>query len=302
MALTSSSKTRRFVALAAAGLAVGGTLVATVPADAAPSNAQAAALARQAPVKSGSVYLALGDSVSFGFREATNRPRPNYHKAKSFRGWPEVVASDLGLKLFNASCPGETSGSFLNVNNKSNGCENSRGGGPGYRDAYPLHVNYKRSQMRYAITFLKTHPNTKLVSLMIGANDGLLCLQSAHCNIGNVLTRVAKNVTTILTSIRKGAHYKGQIVIMNYYATDYRSANSKAQSLALNNTVDSSARPFHARFAGGYGAFRKASAQTHGNDCAAGLLTILSGGGCGIHPSVAGQALLATAAERVITK
>jgi lysophospholipase L1-like esterase len=302
MALTFSSKTRRIVALAAAGLAVGGTLVATAPADAAPSHSYAAALARQAPVKTGSVYLALGDSISFGFREATNRPTPDYTKPKSFRGFPEVVASDLGLKLFNASCPGETTGSFLNVNNKSNGCTNSRGGGPGYRDAYPLHVNYKRSQMRYAISFLKSHPNTRLVSLMIGANDGLLCLQSPHCNIGNVLTRVAKNVTAILKGIRGKAGYKGQIVIENYYATDYRSSNSKAQSLALNNTVDAAARPFHARFAGGYGAFRKASAQTGGNNCAAGLLTILQGGGCGIHPSVAGQALLATAAERVITK
>ena len=302
MALTFSSKTRRIVALAAAGLAVGGTLVATVPADAAPSPAYAAALARQAPVRTGSVYLALGDSISFGFREASNKPTPDYSKAKTFRGFPEVIASDLGLKLFNASCPGETSGSFLNVHNKSNGCENSRGGGPGYRDAYPLHVNYKRSQMRYAINFLKSHRGTKLVSLMIGANDGLLCLQSKHCNIGNVLTRVAKNVTTILKGIRNKAHYKGQIVIMNYYAIDYRDANSKAQSLALNNTVDASARPFHVRFAGGYGAFRKASAQTGGNNCAAGLLTVLSGGGCGIHPSIAGQALLANAAERVIGK
>jgi lysophospholipase L1-like esterase len=259
-------------------------------------------LARQAPVKTGSVYLALGDSVSFGYREATNRPTPNYKKPKSFRGFPEVIASDLGLKLHNASCPGETSGSFLNTANKSNGCENSRGGGPGYRDAYPLHVKYARSQMRYAITFLKAHPNTKLVSLMIGANDGLLCLQGKHCNIGNVLTRVGKNVHTIMNGIRKVARYKGQIVIMNYYATDYRDPNARAQSLALNNVVDSAARPYHVRFAGGYGAFRKASAQTGGNNCAAGLLTILSGGGCGIHPSLAGQTLLASAAERVITK
>jgi hypothetical protein len=56
------------------------------------------------------------------------------------------------------------------------------------------------------------------------------------------------------------------------------------------------------RFGGGYGAFHKASRQTGGNNCAAGLLTILSGGGCGIHPSIAGQSLLANAGERVISK
>lgn len=301
MALTLSSKTRRIVALAAAAVAVGGTLAATLPADAAPSS-HVAGLSAQAPVKTGSVYLALGDSVSFGYRERTNRPTPDYSKPRSFRGWPEVIASDLGLRLFNAACPGETSGSFLNVANKSNGCENSPGGGPGYRDAFPLHVKYQGSQYRYAISFLKSHPNTKLVSLMIGANDGLLCLQSPHCNIGNALTRVGKNVHTILNGIRKIARYKGQIVIMNYYATDYRDPNSRVQSIALNNVVDSAAKPYSVHVANGYGAFRHGSVQTGGDNCAAGLLTILSGGGCGIHPSVAGQALLATAGEKAIRK
>jgi hypothetical protein len=45
--------------------------------------------------------------------------------------------------------------------------------------------------------------------------------------------------------------------------------------------------------ADGFGELQAASARSGGDTCTAGLLTQLSTGGCGIHPSYAGQALLA---------
>ena len=53
--------------------------------------------------------------------------------------------------------------------------------------------------------------------------------------------------------------------------------------------------------ADGYGELRTASLHSGGNTCQAGLLTQLGKpGSCGIHPSYAGQALLAQALEKAI--
>jgi len=60
------------------------------------------------------------------------------------------------------------------------------------------------------------------------------------------------------------------------------------------------AKPFLARIADSFTAFEAAARQFGGDSCAAGLLNHLTGGGCGIHPSAAGQALLAAAVERIV--
>jgi hypothetical protein len=75
------------------------------------------------PVVAGSGYLALGDSVSFGFREADTAPPPDYHRAATFVGYPEDVGAALGLRVTNAACPGETSASLIRADARSNGCE-----------------------------------------------------------------------------------------------------------------------------------------------------------------------------------
>src|SRR5690349_12902661 len=86
----------------------------------------------------GAAYLALGDSVPFGFRG--NQPPALYRFPQLFVGYPEIVGHDLRVAELNASCPGETTDSFIAANAQSNGCENSLGSNIGYRDLYPLHV------------------------------------------------------------------------------------------------------------------------------------------------------------------
>jgi lysophospholipase L1-like esterase len=251
-------------------------------------------------------YLALGDSVTFGYRESNTTPPPNYLKAPSFIGYPKDVGLALGYQVANASCPGETSASLITKGVQSNGCENVPGGGPGYRSAFPLHVSYKGTQLAYAETYLKMHPSTSLVTLMIGANDAFLCQETTADNctseLPTVLKQMAANVAHILTSIRKTAHYGGQIVIVNYYSLDYASALDNAGSQTLNTTVDKAAKPYRVQIADGYGAFEAAALQSGGNTCTAGLLTQLTGGGCGVHPSIAGQAVLALAVEEVVKR
>jgi lysophospholipase L1-like esterase len=269
-------------------------------------TALASSPAKPKPAKVARGYLALGDSVTFGFREATNTPTPDYNNAKSFVGYPEDVAAALHLKLTNASCPGETSASFIRTSAPSNGCTNTPGGSPGYRALHPLHTSYKTSQLDFAKSYLKTHTDTKLVTLMIGANDGFRCEETTADNCASefsaLIAQVTKNVGKILKTIRKKAHYDGEIVLLTYYSLNFADPLQNLASGVINNALTDAAKPYDVKVANGFAAFQAAAAQAGGSSCTAGLLTMLTGGGCGVHPSVAGQSVLAQAVEKAVKR
>lgn len=327
MALMPSTRARTTVlAAACAGVALIGVAGSTGAVSAAPTTAAAHhAVAKkhaQPKVVAGSRYLALGDSVPFGFRGSNAIPTShnNYSKPKTFVGYPEDIAKNLGLKVANLACPGETTSSLINPKRPSNGCENhfdtttGKQVKGGYVTASPLHVKYadrtaKNGQLATAVKFLKAHHNVRLVSLMIGANDGFLCLtkdavKAGSCNLATTVAKVSKNVGRIFKAIRNKAHYKGQIVLLSYYSTDYSDAAASGQSKLLNGALAGAAKPFNVKIANGFGAFRKAARQAKGNTCTAQLLTQLKTqpASCGVHPSVSGQALLAQAIEQRIRK
>jgi lysophospholipase L1-like esterase len=272
------------------------------------ASGSALAAGPASPVTAGSRYLALGDSVTFGYEESTVVPAPNYNNAASFPGYPEQLGAELHLNVANASCPGETSSSLVDASAQSNGCENSPSKtGASYRKLHPLHVSYKGSQLAYALSYLKSHGNVRLVSLMIGANDYFVCQATTTDQCASsaeqkaVLAKVSANVRKILSAIRNKAHYRGQLAIVNYYSLDYSVAATNALSALLNTTMDTAAKPFHVVVADGLGELKAAALHSGGHTCAAGLLTQLgTPGKCGIHPSYAGQALLAQALEKVI--
>jgi lysophospholipase L1-like esterase len=266
--------------------------------------APVASASTRPPVKPGSRYLALGDSVTFGYEESTVTPPPNYHDAASFVGYPEQLSRQLKVKVTNAACPGETTSSFIDANAVSNGCENTLGKPGGYRVSYPLHVNYKGSQLSFAISFLRSHRNVRLVSLMIGANDLFVCQETTQdgcgssAELGATLATIKQNVHRILSAIRHRAHYRGQVVVVRYYSLNYSSPTITAASLFLNGAQAGGAKPFHVQFADGFGLWQKASTHSDGMPCAAGLLTQTGPSLCGVHPSYAGQALLAQAVAK----
>ena len=261
------------------------------------------------PVVAGAGYLALGDSVTFGYQEPTVVPAPNYEDASGFLGYPEMLGTELHLRVANAACPGETSSSLIHASAQSNDCENSpTASGVSYRKEFPLHVRYAGSQLAYAVKYLKAHPGVRLVSLMIGANDLFVCQKitadgcASSAEQQAVLQVLAKNVRTILSAIRTKAAYTGQLAIVNYYSLDYASPIANAESNELNQTDDTAAKPFHVVIANAYQTFASASARSGDDSCTAGLLTQLGAPGtCGVHPSYAGQALLAQTLEGAIT-
>ena len=278
------------------------TLVAT--ALVATSGTTLAASSSVKPVVAGAPYLALGDSIVFGYRESNNNPAPDYSNAANYKGYPEDIAAAMGLDLTNASCPGETTSSMIDKTAASNGCENSYDATSGqqvpvgYRKAYPLHTSYKRSQLGFAELFLKRHPNTRLVTLTIGANDGFLCQKqtSDGCisEFGDLQTKLKKNLQTIFKRIR-ATGYTGQIVLLNYYSYDYTDNFLTAEITLLNNALAEGAKGYHVRIASAFDAFKAATEQNGGDTCAAQLITVLTNGStpCGVHPSIQGQALLA---------
>jgi lysophospholipase L1-like esterase len=313
MTMTSLRTVRR-VALAAGCTSL--VLAASGLASATGAPAAHGKAHKQLPVVAGSRYLALGDSISFGYREPNAIPKPNYNKQKSLVGFPEDVAKNLDLKLANASCPGETTDSFMDTSAQSNFCENSFENGhrtpTSYRKSFPLHVKYKndkQSQLAFAEGYLKKHPSTRLVTLMIGANDGFLCLKQTSDGCVSEFAKLQKhikhNATKIFKGLRNKADYKGQLVVVTYYSTDYSNSLNNIESQGVSQAVIDAGKPYHVRVADGFGQLKKAARQAHGDTCKANLLTALSGadkGTCGVHPSVAGQALMAQAVERAIKK
>ena len=250
-------------------------------------------------------YLALGDSVGFGYVPAQAVPAPNYFDAHSFVGYPEFLAQQLRERVFNASCPGETTASMLSPDGVSNGCENSPFSSVGYRTLYPLHVEYQGTQMQYALQFLADHKNTRLVTIDIGANDVFLCQETTqdHCasssELAGVASTIATNLVTTVGELRSTG-YQGPIVILTYYSLSYSDPTTIAGTLFLDAAISSAAQTSGAIVADGFTAFEGPALNFGGDPCAAGLLIRLPDGTCNIHPSAAGQQVLADAIAGVL--
>ncbi len=290
---------RRLIGIGLAGTAMvaAASLVPALPASATPTWAGAHG-----------TYLALGDSVAFGYVPPQAVPAPNYSDPRSFVGYPEDVARALHIPVSNASCPGETTASFLVPGAPSNGCENSPGSSVGYRTEFPLHVQYRGTQMQYALRYLAVHRDTRLVTIDIGANDVFLCEETtadacaSPAELAAVLQEIQANLTTIYTLIRDVAHYHGLLVALTYYSLSYSNPPSAQEvgTEALNSVIASVTEKFGGKVADGFAAFEGPSAAFGGSACAAGLLIKLPDGTCNIHPSPAGHRLLAQAIEDVI--
>jgi lysophospholipase L1-like esterase len=246
-------------------------------------------------------YLALGDSVAFGYVPPQAVPAPNYSDAHSFVGYPEFLAQRLQERVFNASCPGETTASMLFADGQSNGCENSVGASSGYRTLHPLHVQYQGTQIQYALGYLAHHKHTRLITIDIGANDLFVCQEttpdrcSSTSELSGVAQEIGTNLATMITELRGQGGYGGPIVVLTYYSLNYADPAQVAGTLFLDSVIASATQAAGGIVANGFTAFAVPSAAYGGDPCAAGLLIKLPDGTCNIHPSADGQQVLAAA-------
>ncbi|HEX2647046.1 MAG TPA: SGNH/GDSL hydrolase family protein [Candidatus Dormibacteraeota bacterium] len=251
----------------------------------------------------GNTYLALGDSVTFGFSPLLNRSN-----ASNFIGYPAIVGERLQMSVTNPACSGEATGSFISMTGLDNACRP-------YRAFFPLHVNYAGTQLAFAVNFLKNNPNTSLVTFMLDANDffrvsegtpGPAPWPPSGCYTPDLVTYFAtcavQNITTIFKAIR-GTGYQGLLVVLTYYALDYTSIPGLLVTQGLlNKAMLTAGAPFGITVADGFGAFQQAAAPFGGSSCKAGLLIVLSTSPltCDVHPTPKGRDLLAGAVVRAV--
>ena len=243
-------------------------------------------------------YLALGDSVAFGFNPLIAFPPLE----SDYVGYPQIVgrqSTRLDL-LASLACPGETSGSFLSPTAPDNHCRDFKG-------AFGLHTNYAGTQADFAINLLQSESKIKVVTLSIGGNDLILlqiaCNNEAACIVNGlpaVLAEYGRNLAAILTRVRVEGRYAGPIILVSYYSPDYRDQIQTGGIAALNGVASQVAALFHVRVADGFNAFLQASAPSGGDTCAAGLLVPVAPGVCDVHPSAAGQSLLADSVLKLV--
>jgi len=242
-------------------------------------------------------YLALGDSVPFGYSPLLVKAGVS---PSLFVGYPELVSNLFRPKLnvVNASCPGETSASLITGLRPDNGCQDYR------QLPAALHVSYQGSQLKFAERYLAANRGTKFVSLMIGANDLFLlqdsCAAAANvtaclqAGLPGVLGTVQANLVTIYSGLR-AAGYRGTFVAVTYYSTSYTNPALTGAVQALDGVLATVTRSYGGKVASGFAAFAAASAFRGGDPCAAGLLIHLTSSTCDEHPSRAGAELLALA-------
>jgi lysophospholipase L1-like esterase len=236
--------------------------------------------------------LSLGDSVVFGY---ITQDGPAYVNPDNFIGYPEMLGAGLRVLASNPSCPGETTGSFLSATAPDNGCRL-------FRSHFPLHEPYATTQMDYALAFLGANKKkTRLVTLSLGANDGFLliaaCNNDPTCiqqNLPAALQAVFANLNTILSSVR-ATGFKGVLMVVNYYSTDYSDATGTGFTQALNQTMAAAAAANGAVVADAFTAFQQVAAAAGGKTCFVGLLNGNPSNqqACDVHPSITGQRLLA---------
>jgi lysophospholipase L1-like esterase len=163
--------------------------------------AQATPPAKHNPPKS--IYLALGDSLAFGYQQAKFLDNlPTEDPAAFNTGYVDFFARDLReikprIQTVNLSCPGESTDSLLGLAT----CI--------YHPPYPLHSNYSGSQIDAALALLRAHPGqVSPITIDIGSNDLLR---------GQSLAHVQVNFRTALAKLRTAAPYS-EIIVLGYYA------------------------------------------------------------------------------------
>ena len=142
----------------------------------------------QAPV-AGGTYLALGDSLAFGYQQAevnacagTGCTSPD---TQFSTGYVDVFgqlfgANTLGVTTVNLGCPGETSVSLVNATNATTGCT-----------TYPfaIHDNHPgKTQLQAAVdTLQRFGKRVSPITVGIGAND-VLGLVAEQCTTAGVIS------------------------------------------------------------------------------------------------------------------
>ena len=141
-------------------------------------------------------YLALGDSMAYGFQP--NKAKPGARPADFNTGYVDVFAARLRklspkIEVVNYGCPGESTGTF------------SHGGCAGLADGIKLHDPFRGSQLKAALSFLHAHPGEvgPVTVTLWGADLFPLSQKGKHAQAA--IASFASRFDSILRQLRAGA-------------------------------------------------------------------------------------------------
>jgi lysophospholipase L1-like esterase len=237
-------------------------------------------------------YLALGDSLAFGYQ-------PDFNWVS---GYANDFFSDLqkhGVQHYdNLACPGESIVSFIH-----GGCQ------------YALlrKYFYRTSQLQEAVKYLHDHAGqVSPVTLDIGANDLIPDLNMANCSIKaswqNDLTMVndqLKNVILpqLIAAMTVNGQMTGDLILLNYYdpyqdicPNTLANIQTFNQDLAADAGTSATVVDVFSAFAAPPTGTGATSASTS-HLC---LYTWMCGNTRNTHPNRAGYSLMAEAIERAV--
>jgi len=242
-----------------------------------------------------SSYLALGDSLAFGYSAAKFKElEPEENPADYNTGYVDDFAHLLKLgnprlEVINDGCPGETTESFI-----KGPCE--------YQLAYRLHHPYvggpASSQLSDALAYLQANPNTNPITLDIGANDALgviehTCEKKVECVIKEapaLFAHIAANLGLILGDLRGADPHATIIVLGLYNPFGEKLPGGNALTAQLNEVMQKVAEAVGARFADPLPVFNPPGALEEPTIC---LLTNMCKTPEDIHPTDLGYGVLA---------
>jgi lysophospholipase L1-like esterase len=179
--------------------------------------------ASAANIVTGSTYLALGDSLTYGYHAKQFSEELHNSGFANPANYEEGFVNDFAatlrvlqpkLQLINLGCPGETTQTFLEGSGTAGDCA---GGPTGTPFPYPfLHHPYTHgSQLEEAEAILKENPNVSPITIDLGANDILqfiehTCGFPAHntcteAQLGGELVHVASQVNVIAEKVHAAA-------------------------------------------------------------------------------------------------
>ena len=200
-------------------------------------------------------YLALGDSLAFGYQQAKfNSLFPNEDPAAFHTGYVDdfgfvLRLRDRNLQTVNDGCPGETTDSFID-----GPCQ--------YQLSFPLHHPYvggpTSSQLSDALTYLAAHRKfVNPITLDIGANDALgvtegICKLEPPCIAAHapaLFAHIATNLGLILADLRGAAPHAKIIVLGLYNPFGPSLAGADELTSQLNAVMKQVASTVDARFA-----------------------------------------------------
>jgi len=197
-----------------------------------------------------SYYLALGDSMAYGFQPT--KAKPGARPSDFDTGYVDVFAASLRklspkIEVVNYGCPGESAVTF------------ARGGCQGLADGIKLHNAFRGSQLKAALSFLRAHPGkvSPITVTLWGAD--LFPLSARGKGASSATASFAARFNSILRQLRAAAP-SAEIIVSGAWNPE---ADRLAQAEPLYRSVDAAiarvAAASRARVANMFSAFNSGS-------------------------------------------